>query len=111
MFTELYLQTTDPTLPISSFFTPTTIRNIILSTIFHTIIYTAFANLVSYIFLGRPLTQIVNIRLLTALFVIMFFGYFARILHVREIYTAYGRNKEKTRQHVDRLYIGWIFIG
>jgi len=40
----------------------------------------------------------------------MFFGFFARFLHVKEIYRAYDSNLEKTRNHLDRLYIGWIFI-
>jgi hypothetical protein len=40
----------------------------------------------------------------------MFFGFFARFLHVKEVYRAYGNDMEKTREHVDKLYIGWIFI-
>jgi hypothetical protein len=40
----------------------------------------------------------------------MFFGFFARFFHVKEVYRAYHKNMEKTRTHLDKLYIGWIFI-
>lgn len=110
MFTELYLQTTDPRLPFSALFRPSIFTKIIISVLFHTIVYTSFTNLVSYIFFGRFLSKTINIRLIIALLIIMFFGFFARFLHVKEIYKAYHYNLEKTRNHLDRLYIGWIFI-
>jgi hypothetical protein len=40
----------------------------------------------------------------------MFTGFFARFLHVKEVYKSYGYDLEKTRNHLDKLYIGWIFI-
>jgi hypothetical protein len=110
MFTDLYLQTTNPKLPLSSMFSPNIFKNIIISDVFHTIIYVSFVNLVSYIFFGRILSHIINIRLIISLLVIMFLGFFARFYHVKEIYKAYNYNIEKTRNHLDRLYIGWIFI-
>jgi hypothetical protein len=110
MFTSLYLQTTNPKLLFRDLFTKNIFTNIILSVFFHTAIYLGFFNLASYIFFGKSLTNIINIRLTVSLLIIMFFGFFARFLHVKEIYRAYGNNMEKTREHVDKLYIGWIFI-
>uniref|UniRef100_A0A6C0HCW5 Uncharacterized protein n=1 Tax=viral metagenome TaxID=1070528 RepID=A0A6C0HCW5_9ZZZZ len=110
MFTDLYLQTSDPKLSFSALFSPSIFTKIILSVVFHTIIYAAFCNMVSYIFFGKILSNSVNIRLVTCLVFIMFFGFFARFTHVKEIYKSYNYNLEKTRAHLDRLYIGWIFI-
>lgn len=106
MFTDIYLKTTDPKLPLSNVLS----MGMIFSVIFHTIIYTLFFNLVSYIFLGKTLSNTINMRLIVSLFIIMFLGFFARFLHVKEIYKSYNYNIEKTRNHVDKLYIGWIFI-
>jgi len=110
MFTKLYLQTTNPKLPFGALFSLNMLFNIIISVIFHTILYTSFCNLVSYIFFGKLLSKTINIRLIISLLIIMFFGFFARFLHVKEIYKAYNYNVEKTRQHLDNLYISWIFI-
>jgi len=110
MFSKLYLQTTNPELPFGALFSPKILFNIIISVIFHTIVYTAFCNLVSYIFFGKLLSKTINIRLIISLLIIMFFGFFGRFLHVREIYKAYNYNIEKTRQHLDNLYISWLFI-
>ena len=126
MFTDLYLQTTNPNLPFSSLFTMQIMGGIILSVIFHTILYASFFNLTSYIFLGKMLSIAVNRRLIITLLLIMFFGYigrliitlllimffgfFARFFHVKEIYRAYHNDMKKTRKHLDKLYIGWIFL-
>ena len=110
MFTELYLQTTNPKYPFSTLFERSVFTGIILSVVFHTLVYTAFFNLASYIFTGRILTAPINMRMISALMIIMFFGFFARFLHVKEINRAYGGDIEKTRNHLDRLFIGWIFI-
>jgi hypothetical protein len=110
MFTKLYLETTNPKLPFTDLFKPTIFMNILLSVIFLTVLYEAFANLVSYIFFGKILSTPVNIRLLVFLLLIMFFGFFGRFFHVKEVYKAYHYNMAKTRQHLDTLYIGWIFI-
>jgi uncharacterized protein YneF (UPF0154 family) len=56
------------------------------------------------------LTNAVNMRLLISLLLIMFFGFLGRFLHVKEVYKAYGGNMRLTREHLDKLYIGWIFI-
>lgn len=110
MFTDLYLQTTDPKLPFSALFRMDIFKNIILSVIFHTILYAGFFNLASYIFLGKVLEKDINIRLVISLLIIMFFGFFARFAHVKEVYKAYNYDLAKTREHLDKLYIGWIFI-
>jgi hypothetical protein len=110
MFTKLYLTTTDPRLPFSALLRPRIMTEIWISVIVHTILYVGFFNLASYIFLGRILSTVVNVRMFIALILIMFFGYFARYFHVKEIYKAYDYNVKKTRKHVDKLYIGWIFI-
>ena len=110
MFTDLYLQTTDPKISLKDWVSSKIIVLIFLSVLFHTILYASFANIVSYIFFGKYLSSSVNTRLLTFLLFVMFFGFFARYFHVREIYKAYHYDLEKTRNHLDRLYIGWIFI-
>lgn len=106
MFTDVYLQTTDPNLPISKLIS----ANMIFAVLFHTILYCVFFNAVSYIFLGIILSNVINTRLVSFLFAIMFFGFFARFIHVKEIYSAYNYDLQKTRRHLDKLYISWIFI-
>jgi hypothetical protein len=106
MFTDVYLSTTNPELPISNIIS----IEVIFSVIFHTIVYAGFFNLASYIFLGKILSRLVNARLLISLSIIMFFGFFARFVHVKEIYKSYNYNLEKTRNHMDKLYISWVFI-
>lgn len=108
MATELYLQTTDPKLEFVQLLSLT--PKILVSDLFHTAVYAGAINLASHVFVGRPLSSQQNIRLIVALFVIMFIGYFARFYHVRDIYKAYNGDVEKTRRHLDTLYVGWIFV-
>jgi hypothetical protein len=110
MFTDLYLQTTDPNLPIGDLLSPTIFKNIIMSMIVHTIIYASFFNLASYIFLGKILSSIVNTRLIISLLLIMFFGFFGRVYYVKEIYRAYDYDVIKARRHVDKFFISWVFL-
>jgi hypothetical protein len=110
MFTDLYLQTTNPKLSLEEMFSTKIFINILFSVIFHTMVYVLFANIVNYIFFGKSLSNIINIRLISFLLLIMFFGFFARYFHVKEICKSYHYDLEKTRNHLDRLYIGWIFI-
>jgi hypothetical protein len=110
MFTDLYLQTTDPKLHFSELLMPRTMVKYSGSVLFHTIIYASFFNLTSYIFLGKTLSNSINIRLFVALLLIMFLGYFARFFHVKEVYKSYNYDLEKTRNHLDKLYVTWIFI-
>ena len=110
MFTKLYLDTTNPKLHFSQLFEPKIFIPLIISTIFHTIIYASFCNLVSYIFFNKILSPQVNKKLFVSLLLIMFFGFFARFYHVKEIYKAYNGDMEKTRNHLDKFFITWIFI-
>ena len=109
MFTDLYLRTTDPETTLTKMMSEN-IVSILTSGLFHILIYVIFVNVISFIFSARWLSLQVNLRLIAVLVFLMFFGYIARYYHVKEIYKAYGNNKEKTRAHLDRLYIGWIFI-
>jgi hypothetical protein len=110
MLTKLYLDTTDPKLQFIDMFSTKIFIPLLFSVIFHTFIYTLFANFVSYIFYDKILSNDVNMRLVIFLLIIMFFGFFARFFHVKEIYNSYNNDMEKTRNHLDKLYIGWIFI-
>ena len=111
MFTDLFLVTTNPKLTFNEFISFRIVKRILISVIFHTTIYFLFFNLASYLFFGKALSNIVNQRLIWFLLTIMFFGYFGRFLHVKEIYKAYNEDMEKTRSHLDKLYITWIFVG
>lgn len=110
MFTDLFIQTTNPELSFRETFTLETFIKIIGSTLFHTILYCVFLNLVFFIFTGKHLSKTINSRLVVLLVVIMFLGFFARFFHVKEIYQAYNYDLERTRNHLDKLYIGWIFL-
>jgi len=110
MFTELYLDTTNPKAAFSDLFSRKLLLNILFSDIFHTILYTSFLNIANYIFFGKLLSKTINIRIVLFLLVFMFFGFLGRYLHVKDIYKAYNYDLEKTRNHLDKLYITWIFI-
>jgi hypothetical protein len=110
MFTTLYLDTTNPKLRFTDMFTTRIMLPLLVSVIVHTILYISFCNMVSYIFFGKVLSNVINKRLAMFLFPIMFYGYYARFFHVKEIYNAYNGDMNKTRNHLDQLYISWIFI-
>jgi hypothetical protein len=110
MFTDLFLITTNPKLKLSELFGAKLIVQILFSAIFHTVVYALFVNLVTYIFFGKMLSNAINFRLAGSLFIIMAFGFLARFFHVKNIYKAYNYDLEKTRNHLDKLYIGWVFI-
>ena len=110
MLTNLYLQTTNPKLTIGQFFSADILIPVIGSAVFHAAVYLVALNAASYVFRGIPLEYVVNIRLLVVLIIIMSVGYFARFLHVKDVYCAYNYDMQKTRAHLDKLYIGWIFI-
>ena len=109
MFTNLYLSTTNPDVCLYTMIS----RNIVpllISILFHTIVYMLFVNLVSYIFFDKLLSMKINNRLFVFLFAIMTLGYIARFYHVKDVYQAYNKDILKTRNHLDKLYISWIFI-
>lgn len=109
MFTKLYLQTTDPKMTFSEMIGQN-IGPIIISTIFHTIVYTLFINLANFIFFGKILSRQINTRVIITLLLIMSLGYIGRYYHTKDIYNAYHNDIDKTRNHLDKLYITWIFI-
>ena len=109
MFTKLYLDTTNPKLKLGELFQPKILFPMIGSIAFHTLVYTLFCNLVSYIFMNKLLSKQINTRLVISLIIIMTFGFIARFYNVKDIYHTY-RNMKKTRQHLDKLFISWIFI-
>lgn len=111
MFTKLYLDTTNPRVAITDLFKPPIILPMLASVILHTLVYAAFTNMVSYIFTNRVLSLKINIRLLIALLIIMIGGYIARIYHVKDICKAYDNDVLKTREHTDKSFITWIFMG
>ena len=111
MFTDIFLQTTDPNLTMTQLFRSQILLQILFSIVFHIIIYVFFFNLASFIFLGKILSNVVNQRLICFLFIIMTVGYFSRIYHVKEIHRAYTGDNVKTREHTNQLFISWVFIG
>lgn len=111
MFTKLFLETTDPNLTWKKFFGLNIFSMIIVSIIFHTILYTLFCNVVSYIFYGKILSKNINIRLISCLILIMFFGYIGRLWHVKKAYSDFNYNSEKTKNYVQLHYNSWVFIG
>ena len=110
MFTELYLDTTNPHQSLSQFVQPNMLVRMLFSVVFHTLIYVFFVNLASYIFFGKALASAVQLRLVSSIVVVMLLGFFARFYHVQDVYNAYDKNDKKTREHLDKLYVGWIFI-
>jgi hypothetical protein len=52
-----------------------------------------------------------NFRWFSVLAMIMILGYIGRVFHVKDIYKAYGHNREKALKHVNQHYNSWIFLG
>jgi len=111
MLTKLYLDTTNPRLTWNAFFSTKIMSLIIISIIVHTIIYTVFCNMVSFIFFGKILNNSINIRLILSLIIFMFFGYIGRFIHVKQVYKDFNYNYEKSKEYLDIHYNSWIFIG
>ena len=109
MFTKLYLSTTDPKLILSEMISENSVP-LLVSILFHTIVYMLFFNVFYYTFFGKLLSMKINNRLFIILILIMTFGYIGRFYHVKEVYQAYNKDMVKTRNHLDKLYITWIFI-
>jgi len=110
MLTKLYLDTTNPELTIEQFFSYKIFSPMIYSLLFHTIIYMSFLNVANYIFTQRILSGETNLMIFVFLILFMFAGFIARFYHVKEIYSAYNKDMVKTREHLDKLYISWLFI-
>ena len=110
MFTDLYLQTTNPKLGLSQWIRPPILPRLLGSIVFHTVAYASFVNLVSFIFTGKLLSRVINYRLIVSIALIMMVGFIARFFHVKEIHKAYRHDLDKTRAHLDKLYISWLFL-
>lgn len=111
MLTKLYIETTNPKTSWDTFFSSEIIGLIILSLVFHTILYAAVCNMFSFIFFGKLLTRIVNTRLIICLFVFMSLGYIGRFIHVKQVYKDYNYDEEKTKEYINTHYNSWIFLG
>lgn len=111
MFTKLYLETTDPKLSLNDFLSVTILFMIIISVMFHTLLYAGFCNLAFYIFYGKLLNRDINIRLTFSLILIMLLGYIGRFIHAKEVYADFNYNYEKTKQYLEMHYNSWIFLG
>jgi hypothetical protein len=111
MFTDLYLRTTDPDFRVVQFLEPRVFCMAVLSIALHTVGYVLFINLIYYCFTERFLNAKINMRLIILLVVIMFAGYIGRVLHIKDVYSGYKYDKEKTTIHVNQHYNSWIFIG
>jgi cell division protein FtsW (lipid II flippase) len=108
MLSELYLKTTDPDVQYTDLLK--LLGPILVSVVLHTVLYAGFANLVAFVFLGRPLAQATNVRLVIALAVIMLAGFVARVAHVQEIAAAYKGDKARIRAHVDKVFLTWFYL-
>ena len=106
MFTDLYLETTDPSLTLSDFFSGRLLRKMGASVVFHTILYMLSFNIGSYVLFGNALSSDVNIRIGIFLVLVMAFGFLGRFYHVKEIY----QYAENGKDHVDKTYITWFFL-
>ena len=109
MFTDLYLETTNPNLTLNQFFSPALLTKMGSSVIFHTLVYAASFNVFYYIFSGNFLSSTVNTRILLFLLIVMALGFLGRFYHVKEIYSAY-KNPERARKYVDKTYVTWYFL-
>jgi hypothetical protein len=111
MFTELYLKTTNPNFQLVDFTKPDIVFPMTLSVLIHACIYLFFINLGYFIFMNRFLSNSMNLRGFSILIIIMILGYIGRVLHVKDIYRAYGHKHEKAFKHVNQHYNSWIFLG
>jgi hypothetical protein len=111
MSTKLFLETTNPKLTWNDVINKSIIFSIFLSIILNTTVYTIILNLASYVFLGKILSNKINIRLTMVLIIIMIFGYIGRIMHSKEVYKAFHGDEMLTRNFLNQHYNSWIFLG
>jgi membrane protein YdbS with pleckstrin-like domain len=106
MATKLYLETTNPNSKLSR---PSIVFGITISVILHTVVYTLFFNLVSYIFTGRTLSGKINKRLVIALIVIMYLGFIGRYYRAKDAYKAFNGDAARTQEYMNQGYVNWVF--
>ena len=109
MFTKLYLDTTDPKMKLYDFLDMKILLPMIVSILFHTMVYVLFCNMVSYIFFNKFLSNEINMRFIGCLIPFMCVGFIGRYYHVKDVYNAY-QDPIKTRNHLDKFFITWIFL-
>jgi uncharacterized membrane protein YhfC len=83
------------------------------SILIHTVLYVVFFNLGSYVFYGKRLNNTINKRLIGSLVIIMFLGFFGRLMHVKEVYASFrkkNKSAEEAKEYVDKHYSSWIFM-
>ena len=113
MCTELYIVTTDPHTRLIDLFRPSVFGLMLCSILIHTVLYVAFFNLGSYVFYGKRLNNTINKRLIGSLVIIMFLGFFGRLMHVKEVYAGFrkkNKSAEEAKEYVDKHYSSWIFM-
>lgn len=103
MFTDLYVETTNPNLTLSEFLSVRLLTKMATSVLFHTILYVLSLNMASYVF-GYTLSSDINIRLSIFLVLVMSLGFVARFYRVKELYHYGGK------EYVDKAYITWYFL-
>jgi hypothetical protein len=102
MATKLYLDTTNPSIPLETNIIPITI-----SVIGHTILYTLFFNMASFIFTGRALNKKINQRLVPCLLIIMILGFIGRHYRAKDAFYTLGWGG---RNFMNQGYVNWMFI-
>lgn len=108
MFTKLYRDTTQPGIRPWSLLRD---NRVYISAAVHTVLYLALTILISQVFRGRGLKPSVVSSFIIVSMLIQILGYPARAWHVNEIYNAYDKDNEGAREHVDKCYITWFFMG
>jgi len=111
MFTEVFIQTTNPNFKITDFLQPNIAFKTFISIITHAIIYTFTFNLGYYCIKNKFFNYDVNKRFLFVLILFMIFGYIGRVLHIKDVYKGFNYNLDKTSSYVNQHYNSWIFIG
>jgi hypothetical protein len=111
MFTKLYLLTTNPNLSMNQVIQHNVLLLVLFSVLFHTIVYATAVNWIYFIFNGKILNNVINVRLISSLIIIMIIGYISRIIHVKTIYNDFNHNNQKSTEFINQHYNSWIFIG
>lgn len=111
MFTKLFLETTNFRLSWKQFFSINIWYMIIISVLFHAIVYTSFINIINYIFTSKILNTKINTRFIGFLIILMICGYISRFLHVKSVYQDMNKNELKTNEYINTHYNSWMFLG
>lgn len=108
MFTDVYKKTTSPNVTVEK-----ALRSpqVWASVSFHTLMYYIFVYIIYWAFVGKGLPVGVSQRVLIVLGLTMIFGYIARVMFIKQIYKSYGYDTLAAREHIDKHFIHWIFIG